>query len=48
VLTQFRMDPLVDWEKASSTQMKIDDVENRTDLDLKGIEAINEVNADVL
>jgi hypothetical protein len=42
------MDPLVDWEKASSTQMKIEDVENIRDLNLKAIEAIEEVNADVL
>jgi hypothetical protein len=42
------MDTIVDWEKASSTQTKIEDVENIRDLSLNSIEAIDEVNAEVL
>jgi hypothetical protein len=48
LLTQFRMDPLRDLEKASSTQTMVEDVENRRNLNMNSIEVISEVNEEVV
>jgi hypothetical protein len=48
LLTQFRMDPLRDLEKTSSTQTIVEDVENIINLGMNSIEVISEVNAEFI
>jgi hypothetical protein len=42
------MDTLVDLEKETPTQMMIEDVETRRNLSMKAIEAIDEVDKEML
>jgi hypothetical protein len=48
LLSWFRMDPLRDLEKVLSTQTMVEDVENKRNLNMKSIEAISEINIEVI
>jgi hypothetical protein len=42
------MDPLRDIDKASSTQTMVEDMDTKRNLSLKSIEAIDEINVEVI
>jgi hypothetical protein len=44
LLSLFRMDPLRDVDKASSSQMMIEDMDTKRNLTQRAIEAINEID----